>query len=162
MIAFLIGVFFYYTASFSLNPYSPVTGLVVLFIIVIRYVVVLAKEYFKILFNETTNLTITETGIIDNITFVNMGQIPWEDIDDIALARYRGMDILLIGIVNPEKYSYGLPSFNRMVFNSYLKKWNTPLVISEKRVDYHLEDLRDLLVNHSTSVINSYDLRNVQ
>ena len=36
-----------------------------------------------------------------------------------------------------------------------------PFVISEKRVDYDLESLRDLLLKHSTSTIHSHELRNV-
>ncbi|MDP9043050.1 MAG: hypothetical protein M3N30_13815 [Bacteroidota bacterium] len=161
LVAMVLCVYFYYTRSLTLNPYSPVTILVVLLIIVIRYIIVLGKEYLKLQFDRKANFTITETGVIDNITFVSMGKIPWEDIDDIALDRYRGMDILLIGITNPDKYSSGMRPIYRSVFNGYIKKWNTPLVISEKRVDYDLESLRDLLLIHSTSTINSHDLRNV-
>ena len=160
LIAMALCVYFFYTGSFTLNPYSPTTGLVVLLIIVIRYIIVLAKEYLKLQFDKKANFTITETGIIDNITFVSMGEIPWDDIDDIALDRYRGMDILLIGIMDPKKYSSGMRPLYRSVFNGYIKKWNTPLVISEKRIDYDLESLRDLLLIHSTSTINSHDLRN--
>ena len=161
LVALVLCVYFYYTGSFTLNPNSPITVLVVLLIIVIRYIIVLAKEYFKLQFDRKANFTITESGIIDNITFISMGKIPWEDIDDIALDRYRGMDILLIGITDPDKYSSGMKSIYRAAFNGYIKKWNTPLVISEKRVDYDLESLRDLLLIHSTSTINSHDLRNV-
>jgi hypothetical protein len=161
LVAMVLCVYFYYAGSFTLNPYSPITILVVLLIFVIRYIIVLAREYLKLLFDRKANFTITESGIIDNITFVSMGKIPWGDIDDIALDRYRGMDILLIGITDPDKYSSGMKPIYRSVFNRYIKKWNTPLVISEKRVDYDLESLRDLLLVHSTSTINSYDLRNV-
>jgi len=161
LVAVALGVYFYYTGSFTLNPLSPISILIVLLIFVIRYLIVLAREFFKLQFDSKANFTITETGIIDNITFVSMGKIPWEDIDDIALDRYRGMDILLIGIRDPDKYSSGMKPTYRSVFNGYIKKWNTPLVISEKRVDYDLESLRDLLLIHSTSTINSHDLRNV-
>jgi hypothetical protein len=78
---------------------------------------VLAKEYVKLQFDKKANFTISETGIIDNITFVSMGKIPWEDIDEIALDRYRGMDILLIGITDPDKYSSGMKPIYRSVFN---------------------------------------------
>jgi hypothetical protein len=161
LVAAVLCVYFYYTGSFTLNPYSPITILVVLLIIVIRYIIVLAKEFLKLQFDRKANFTITEFGIIDNITFVSLGKIPWDDIDDIALDRYRGMDILLIGIRDPDKYSSGMRPVSKAVFNRYIKKWNTPLVISEKRVDYDLESLRDLLLIHSTSTIHSHDLRNV-
>ena len=161
LIAMALCVYFYYSGSFTLNPYSPITILVVLLIFVIRYIIVLAKEYLRLRFDRKAGFTITESGIIDNITFVSMGKIPWDDIDDIALDKYRGMDILLIGITDPNKYSSGMRPMCRAVFNQYIKKWNTPLVISEKRIDYNLENLRDLLLIHSTSKINSHDLRNV-
>lgn len=95
LIAVVICVYFYYTGAFTLNPYSPISILVVLLILVIRYVIILVREFFKLQFDAKANFSITESGIIDNITFVSMRKIPWSDINDIALDRYRGMDILL-------------------------------------------------------------------
>src|ERR1700754_2171516 len=121
LVAIAICIYFYYTGSFTLNPYSPTSILVVLLIMLIRYIFVLAKEYLKLQFDRKANFTITESGIIDNITFVSMGKIPWADIDDIALDRYRRMDILLIGITDPNKYSSGMKPMYRAVFNGYIK-----------------------------------------
>ena len=119
LVAIALCVYFYYTGSFTLNPYSPISILVVLLIIVIRYIIVLAREYLKLQFDKKANFTITESGIIDNITFVSMGKIPWDDIDDIALDTYLGMDILLIGITDPNKYSSGMRPMYRAVFNGF-------------------------------------------
>jgi hypothetical protein len=99
LIAIAISVFLFYTRTFSLDPYSPMTILIVLLIADIRMVIFLARIYVKTQF--------------DNIL--------------------RG----------------------------YIKKWNTPLVISGRRVDFDMENLRDLLLSHSTSTINSHDLRDV-
>ena len=44
----------------------------------------LAKEYLKLQFDSKANFTITESGIIDNITFVSMGKFPWYDIESKA------------------------------------------------------------------------------
>lgn len=161
LVAVVICVYFYYAGSFTLNPYSPISGLVVLLILDIRYIILLARAYLKLQFDRKANFTISDSGIVDNMTILGLGKIPWEDIDDIALDRYRGTDILLVGIIDPDKYLSGMRPIYRSVLRGYIRKWNTPLVISERRVDYDLESLRDLLLIHSSSKINSYDLRNV-
>ena len=93
------------------------------------------------------------------MTVVALGEIPWEDIDDIAMDRFQNRDILLIGIREPEKYLSRLKPLYASILRSYIKKWNTPLIISNRRVDYDLEELRDLILLHSTSKINAHDLR---
>jgi hypothetical protein len=162
LIAVAISVYFFYAGTFSLDPFSPMSVLVVLLIIDIRYVILLAKVYAKTQFDRSAGFTITDSGIIDNMTVLGLGKIPWEEIDDIGLDRYRGKDILLVGIVDPDKYLKRLRPIYRSILRGYIKKWNTPLIISERRVDYDMENLRDLLLNHSTSTINSHDLRNVR
>ena len=162
LIAIGISVFLFYTGRFSLDPYSPMSILVVLLIVDIRFVILLAKIYVKTQFDRRACFTITDSGIIDNMTVLGLGKIPWEEIDDIALDSYRGMDILLVGIVDPDKYLSVMRPVYRSILRGYIKKWNTPLVISERRLDYDMENLRDLLLSHSTSTINSHDLRSVE
>jgi hypothetical protein len=162
LVAIAISAYFFYTRTFSLNPYSPISVLVVLLIVDIRYVILLAKFFVKTQFDSKAGFTITDSGIIDNMTILGLGKIPWEEIDDIGLDRFRGRDILLVGMVDPDKYLSGMRPIYRSILRGYIKKWNTPLVISDRRLNYDMENLRDLLLTHSTSAINSHDLRNVK
>jgi hypothetical protein len=104
-------------------------------------------------------LTISDTGIFDNLTKFSLGQIAWQDIDAIAIDKYRKTNILLIGLRNNDKYALRVMPQRMRIFRSYIARWNTPLVISAKWIDYKLEDLRDLMLATSSSNINSYDLR---
>jgi len=162
LIAIAISVFLFYTRTFSLDPYTPMSILIVLLIADIRIVILLARIYIKTQFDSRASFTITESGIVDNMTVLGLGKIPWEEIDDIALDRYRGMDISLVGIVDPDKYLLGVRPIYRSILRGYVKKWNTPLIISGRRVDFDMEKLRDLLLSHSTSTINSHDLRDIE
>jgi hypothetical protein len=159
LIAIGIFVFFLYTHTFTLDPYSKITILAFVLFADIRIMILLAKAYFKIRFDHNAHFMITDLGITDNLTLLALGEISWEDIDDIAMDRYQKRDILLIGIRDPEKYmSRQKPMYSRML-RGYIKKWNTPLVLSGRLVEYDLESLRDLILTHSPFKINSYDLR---
>jgi hypothetical protein len=150
----------FYTNSFTLDVTSPISLLILLLILDIRYVILLAKAYRKIQFDKNANFTITERGVIDNMSILALGEIPWEEIDDIALDRYRNRNLLLIGITDPDKYLIRMRPIYKSILRGYLKKWNTPLVITDASVDFDLESLRDLLLEHSTCDIRSHDLRN--
>jgi hypothetical protein len=159
LVAIGIFLFFLFTHAFTLDPYSKITILAVVLFADVRILILLAKAYFKTRFDQNAHFLITDKGITDNLTILALGEISWEDIDDIAMDRYQKRDILLIGLRDPEKYIIRQKPMYKRMLKVYIRKWNTPLVISGRQVAYDLESLRNLILAHSPFKINSYDLR---
>ena len=104
-------------------------------------------DYLKTTFNNDAVLTINENGINDNLSIFSVGQINWTEITNIKIATALKTNFLVIHVTNPESFINRKSKLKQRPLKSFLKKFGSPVVISQKRVDYELNDLKEKLNN---------------
>ena len=114
------------------------------------YAIVTGIDYIKTLFDKRANLVISATGINDNLTIFSCGQIIWSDMTKIDMTKVFKANFLIIKLRDNSKYLQDKNVLQRFFLTRYIKKWGTPVVISEKRINYDLKDLKDLISKHLT------------
>ena len=112
------------------------------------YSIVSFADYMKTKFDKHASFKITEDGLIDNLSIFSCGKVQWEDIKGIELTNYFNTKFLIIRICDNRKYLRSKNIFHRYVLSWYIKQWGTPVVVSERRVAYNLDDLRQVIMNN--------------
>jgi hypothetical protein len=103
-------------------------------------------DYTKTTFNKNAALTITDNGITDNLSIFSVGNISWTEITDIKIMTAFKTDFLVVGVANPQLLINRKSKLKQLTLKSFLKRFGSPIVISQKRVDYNLSDLKEVLL----------------
>lgn len=109
------------------------------------YTLVSLAEYGKTLFDKKARLKVTDEGIDDNLSIFSGGKIAWAEIEGVGIHRVRKVDLLVIKLIDPDKWIAGQPSWKRHVLKKFVRKWGAPIVISQQRVDFDLQKLGQTL-----------------
>jgi hypothetical protein len=127
-----------------------------LFILSFSFTVVSLSELIRISFIKSAVLSVQEDGIIDNLTLFSCGNISWAEIAGIRIINFRNVDVLVIEIADPheliKRQSF---FFKRRALTRRLNRWNSPVVIPGKRVNYDLQKLKDLLASAKYQVAST-------
>ncbi len=110
----------------------------------------------KKLFDKKIGLIIDANGITDNSNASSIGLIEWSDIQEIRTKQVMSTKILLIDIVNPEKYIG--KAKNRMqakLMKANLNMYKTPLSITSNTLKYNFEELEKLIQTEFKRNINA-------
>ena len=59
-------------------------------------------------------------------------------------------DFLVIKLSDNNKYWANKNFIQRFVLNKWIKKWGSPIIISEKRVDYNLKELKKIILTNKS------------
>ena len=110
------------------------------------YCIVSFLEFMKTRFNKNAALTVSETGVNDNLSIFSCGEIPWSDISNVEIKRAFNADFLVIQLINNDKYLTGKNIIIKNTLRKWVKKWGSPIIISEKRVDYNLTELKEIIL----------------
>jgi len=102
-------------------------------------------DYIKTLFDKNASFVISEKGIDDNLSLYSCREIPWNDIQGAEIVRVLKTDMLIVHIHDKDKYLARQKPIARIVLKKFVRKWNTPVVISAKRIDYDLRELKGVI-----------------
>ncbi|MBN9384290.1 MAG: hypothetical protein J0H74_26295 [Chitinophagaceae bacterium] len=102
-------------------------------------------DYIKTLFDKNASLSISERGIDDNLSLFSCGEIPWNEILGAEIIKVFKTDMLIVHILDKEKYIARQKPIARLVLKRLLRKWGSPVVISAKRIDYDLQELKEVI-----------------
>ncbi len=102
-------------------------------------------DYIKTLFDKNASLSISERGIDDNLSLFSCGEIPWNEILGAEIIKVFKTDMLIVHILDKEKYIARQKPIARLVLKRFLRKWGSPVVISAKRIDYDLQELKEVI-----------------
>jgi len=106
-------------------------------------------NFLRTLFYKNATLTISDIELNDNLSIFSCGKIPRTEISNAEILRIRSTNYLAIKVADSDKYLADRNFIKGFALKLLLKKFQTPIVISEKRIDYNLADLRDLIQKHS-------------
>ena len=113
---------------------------------ILIYTILSFLDYTKTTFDKDAALTITDDGINDNLSIFSVGNITWTEITDVKIATALKTNFLVIGVTNPQSFIERKSKFKQRPLKSFLKKFGSPIVISQKRIDYDLTDLKEILI----------------
>ena len=149
VVTFLLLLGFGHATFFPDDPnlFGPANRIyLAIFLPVLLYFVAIAfANYMKTLFDKNAGLEITETGIVDNLTIFSCGEIRWSDITTVELVKWSGIDALLIKVTDPEKFLAGKNAITRRSLKGTIKRWGSPILISEKSVDCNINELKETI-----------------
>ena len=91
-------------------------------------------------------LKISEAGLNDNLSIFSCGEISWNDISGVELLKAFKADFLVVKLFDTNKILADKNFVQRYVLKKYIKKWGSPIIISEKRVDYNLNELKQIIL----------------
>jgi hypothetical protein len=117
-----------------------------IFIWVLTFTIFSFLEYVKTKFDKDAVLTITDNGINDNLSIFSVGNISWSEITDIKIIAALKTNFLVIGVTDPQSFINRKSKLKQRSLKSFLKKFGSPVVISQKRIDYDLADLKEILL----------------
>lgn len=110
------------------------------------YCIVSFIEFVKTQFNKNAVLQISDIGVNDNLSIFSCGKIPWSDISDVDIKKAFSASFLVMKLFDNNKYLREKNFITRYVLNKWIKKWGSPIIISEKRINYDLIKLRDIIL----------------
>lgn len=91
-------------------------------------------------------LVISRSGITDNASAINAGEIPWSDIVTIEPIEVVNQKLLMVIVKNPEEYINRQPNIlKRKVAEMNYKSYGSPISISANGLQCSFEELVVLL-----------------
>lgn len=109
------------------------------------YSIIATFDYLRMLFFKNVFLKIDERGINDRLSIFSSGHINWEDIKEVKIVQAYRSDFLVIVVLNPQLFIDKKPKFLQRPLKTSLKKFGSPVCISQKRILNNLYDIKDMM-----------------
>jgi hypothetical protein len=97
----------------------------------------------KKLFDKKPGLVLSSAGIFDNSSGVAAGLIPWSEIAGFSVVEMQKQKILIVVVVDPEKYIKIGGSLKRMLSRANLKMCGSPIAITSNSLKIGFDELLD-------------------
>jgi hypothetical protein len=154
-IAFLIGllasIIFYMAISNNHDDvpwYYYLPAYIVLFIYAFIFTLITLFEYVRTMLDKNAILKISNEELYDNLGIFSCGKISWSDLTNVEIVEAYKANFLVVKLSHNSKYMHDKNFIQRYVLNKWIKKWGSPIVISEKRINYNLYKLKDIILEH--------------
>lgn len=92
----------------------------------------------------TPAFVINDTGIEDNCSIAELGQIPWHAITGAKITTHSKRKHLAV-FIDPKHNLENASRFKEELITSLVKKHGSPLVIDAKLIDYEIQQLLELI-----------------
>ena len=114
------------------------------------YFIISLAQCVKTLFDKNACLRITGEGIDDHLSIFSCGKVSWREIEGIPLRRtILKTRFLSIRVTDPDRLIARQPAWKKHMLKKYLRKWGTPVIISEYRITTGLDQLLRTLAAHT-------------
>lgn len=90
-------------------------------------------------------LVIKKEGIVDNVSLVQAGLIPWSSITSAEVKTYAGASQFMIHIDQGDRYLKGLSYVNGKMAQQMITDEGTPIIINTKFIKYNGEQLAKVI-----------------
>jgi hypothetical protein len=70
----------------------------------ICYTIISFADYIKSRFDKNAMLTVTDTGLRDNLSILSCGNVLWTDVKDAVIVKYLKADFLIIKLHDNDRY----------------------------------------------------------
>lgn len=148
LIGLLACVLFYFAIQHreeGVPWYYYTLAYVVLFIYSVLFTLVSLYEYLRMLFYKKATLIISDRDLQDNRSIFSCGTIPRKDISDAEIIQIQNRNILVVKVIDTNKYLANRNFVKRLVLKLLVKKYQSPIIISEDAINYNLTELKNLI-----------------
>lgn len=156
VIALLITIFLVFNLIYTKTDDMYMDGLFnwifnsLILITPLTFTIISLADYIKTKFDKKALLVISDEGLHDNLSIFSCGNISWYNISNVQIFEAMKTKFLLIKSLNPEKYLTSKSIIVRFILKKYIKKWGTPIVISQSRIDFNLEELKEIILTYQS------------
>ncbi len=93
------------------------------------------------LFDKKPGLVLNSVGIIDNSSGVAAGAVPWSQITGFSIFEVSKQKILIVKVIDPDKYINTGNAFKRMINKGNYKLCGSPIAISSNALKMDFSEL---------------------
>lgn len=97
------------------------------------------------MFDNKPGLVIDAQGIVDNSSAVAAGRIPWDDIVGVKVYSIAGQKVLVIEVLDPQKYVERGSAFKRMLNAANTNTIGSPISITSNTLQIQFDELVNIL-----------------
>jgi hypothetical protein len=118
----------------------------------IYYLSISFLDYIKTLFDSKATLKMSTNGIDDNLSIFSCGNVAWKEIMGVEIVNYLKTDFLVIKVQDPDIFIQRQSKWKQRNLQSYLKKFGSPIVISQKRIKIDVVELQNIIMMNKNAV----------
>ena len=105
--------------------------------------------YIRKLLDNKPGLINDNIGLIDNSSGVSVGQILWNNIENISVIKIFGQKLILIKVNNPQEYINKQVNYvKKKVMQTNMNLYGAPLSITSNALKIKFDELLNILNGH--------------
>lgn len=94
------------------------------------------------LFDSKPGVVFNSAGVTDNSSGVSVGFVPWSDITGAEVLQIQRQRMLIVRVVNPEKYIAAGNAVKRVLNRQSYKSYGSPIAITAGTLKISFEELQ--------------------
>jgi hypothetical protein len=105
-------------------------------------------DYIKTLFDKNAKLILSEKAFDDNLGILSFGSIPWQEITGVGFLKLKRFNsyFIVLKLLDTDKYLASRNFLIRWILKKYLKMYGGIVLISDRRIDYDINQLKKEIV----------------
>jgi hypothetical protein len=125
--------FFYYRAFYIVLMFYGGVGAIIALL-----------DYIKTVFDKKARLVLSDETFDDNLSILSCGPIAWEELSSVSIKKLKWYKafFLVVTLSDNEKYLKNKNPVFRYILKRYIKVYGGIVVISNKRIAYDIQKLR--------------------
>jgi hypothetical protein len=102
-------------------------------------------DYLKTVFDKNAALVLSDKTLDDHLSILSCGSVPWEDVSGVAVKKTKRFNLyfLVVTLTDDDKYLRNKNPVLRFFLKKYIRICGGIIVISDKRIRYDIQKLRD-------------------
>jgi hypothetical protein len=102
-------------------------------------------DYLKTVFDKNASLVLSDKTLEDHLSIFSCGSVPWEDVSGVAIKKTKRFNLyfLVVTLTDDDKYLKNKNPVLRFFLKKYIRIYGGIMVISDKRIRYDIQKLRD-------------------
>jgi hypothetical protein len=102
-------------------------------------------DYLKTVFDKNASLVLSDKSLEDHLSILSCGSVPWEDVSGVTIKKIKKFNFyfLVVTLTDDEKYLKNKNPVLRLFLKEYIRLYGGIMVISDKRICYDIQKLRE-------------------
>ncbi len=102
-------------------------------------------DYLKTVFDKNAVLVLSDKALEDHLSILSCGSVPWEDVCGVTIKKTKRLNLyfLVVTLTDDDKYLKNKNPVLRFFLKKYIRICGGIIVISDKRIRYDIQKLRD-------------------
>jgi hypothetical protein len=108
-------------------------------------------DFLKTVFDKNAALILSDESLEDHLSILSCGSVPWEDVSGVTIKKFKRFNFyfLVVTLTNDDKYLKNKNPVLRFFLKKYISIYGGIMVISDKRIRYDIQKLKDDIFERS-------------